>query len=56
MVLQQLLTIKQLDDQVILTGDNFVRTNFTKTAVINFAKGKHTLLLKKQKILILKRH
>jgi len=29
-----------LDDQVILTGDNFVRTNsFTKTAVINFANG-----------------
>ena len=40
----------ELDDQVILTGDNFVRTNsFTKTAVINFAKGKHNVTSKETK-------
>ena len=42
--------LMDLDDQVIVTGDNFVRTNsFTKTAVINFAKGKHNITSKEMR-------
>ncbi len=39
-----------LDDHVIITGDDFVRVNsYEKTATINFAKGKHNITTKEIK-------